>query len=141
MFFDPSFPCYAIMSIMDIPPYSTKKLVSHLYLMKLIILCYKISLKSAQKRTLRGLLQQIQQIKRSECLYSWPSFQQEPTIENNQKSKVSYLTTIPKSSEYPVCKTYLDVLVDTMEILEVLFSRLPVSINYFKKPGTSTEMR
>lgn len=33
-------------------------------------------------------------------------------IENMKKSKINYLLTIPKSSKYPVCETYLEFLVD-----------------------------
>ena len=50
---------------------------------------------------------------------SWTYFQKETTIENMKKSKVNYLLTFPKNPEYPVCKTCLDFLVDTMEVLEL----------------------
>ena len=36
-----------------------------------------------------------------------------------KKSKINYLLTIPKSSKYPVCETYLEFLVDFMEVLEL----------------------
>ena len=52
-------------------------------------------------------------------LGSWKSFQKENTIENMKKSKIYYFPTIPKSPVYPVCKTYLDFLVDTIEVLEL----------------------
>ena len=54
-------------------------------------------------------------------LGSWPSFQEETTIENMQKSKINYLPTIPKSPKYPLCNTYIIFLVDTMEVLELLY--------------------
>ena len=55
--------------------------------------------------------------KRMPLLGSWTSFQKETTIENMKKSKINYLLTSPKSQQYPVCETYLDLLVDTMEVL------------------------
>ena len=52
-------------------------------------------------------------------LGSWTSFQKETSIEKMKNSKFSYLSTIPESWEYPVCKTYLHFLVDTIEVLEL----------------------
>ena len=45
--------------------------------------------------------------KRMPLLGSGPSFQEQSSIENMQKSKINYFPTIPKSPEYPPCKTYL----------------------------------
>ena len=56
--------------------------------------------------------------KRMPPLGFWTSFQKETAIENMKKIKISYLSTIAKSREYPVCKTYLHFLVGT--IVEVL---------------------
>ena len=53
-------------------------------------------------------------------LGSWTSFQKETTIENMKNPKINYLPTIPKSPEYPVCETYLDFLIDTMKVLELI---------------------
>ena len=43
----------------------------------------------------------------------------------HEKSKTSYLPTIPNSREYPVCKTYLHFLVDTIEAPELPYIFLP----------------
>ena len=40
--------------------------------------------------------------------------------ENMKNPKINYLPTIPKSPEYPVCETYLDFLVGTMKVLELI---------------------
>ena len=39
---------------------------------------------------------------------------------DHEKSKINWLPTIPKSPEYPVCKTYRHFLVDTI-VLELLY--------------------
>ena len=49
--------------------------------------------------------------KRMPLLGSRPSFQEQSSIENMQKSKINYFPTIPKSPEYPPCKTYLSLSV------------------------------
>ena len=43
----------------------------------------------------------------------------------HEKSKTSYLPTIPNSREYPVCKTYPHFLLDTIEAPELPYIFLP----------------
>ena len=59
--------------------------------------------------------------KRMLLLGSWTSFQKETAIGSMKNSKISYLPTIHESWEYPVCKTYLHFLVDTIEVLELSY--------------------
>ena len=50
---------------------------------------------------------------------SWTPFQKTTTVDLMTQSEITYLPTIPKSPEYPVCKKYLDFLLDTIEHLEL----------------------
>ena len=60
--------------------------------------------------------------KQMALLVSWKYFRKESTIENIKKPKLNYLPTIPKSLEYACCKTYLDLLIGTMEVLEYILT-------------------
>ena len=46
-----------------------------------------------------------------------------------KKSKIYYLLTIPRSLENAVCKTYLHILIDTIEVLELLYILLYAVVN------------
>ena len=52
-------------------------------------------------------------------LVSSTFFQKETAIENKKNSKTSYFLTIPEMLGYPVCRTYLHFLVETIEVLEL----------------------
>ena len=46
-----------------------------------------------------------------------------------KKSKIYYLLTIPRSLENAVCKTDLHILIDTIEVLELLYILLHAVMN------------
>ena len=48
----------------------------------------------------------------------WAPLQKEATIKLMTQYKITYLLNVPKTSEYPVYKKYLDFLVETIGHLE-----------------------
>ena len=50
---------------------------------------------------------------------SWTSFHKSVTKEETEKCVQEYLPVIPEPPEYPVCKEYLDFLLEVIEYLEI----------------------